>query len=187
MHQTEAPGDIAPRNFEYFHQAQILWDETMADTIASFLAERPDYHLVVLAGNGHLAYGSGIPKRTYRRIAKDYAIILPDPGELPEPGVADFIVFPSQLEAPDEAKIGVVLDTSGEQFIVADLVEGGGAQKAGLEKGDILLAVDDMRVNDLDDIRANLATKYVGDTVKVHVGRNEAELEYLVELGASRR
>jgi len=81
----------------------------------------------------------------------------------------------------------VVLDTSGEQFIVADLVEGGGAQKAGLEKGDILLAVDDMRVNDLDDIRANLATKYVGDTVKVHVGRNEAELEYLVELGASRR
>jgi len=187
MHQTEAPGDIAPRNFEYFHQAQILWDETMAETIASFLAERPDYHLVVLAGNGHLAYGSGIPKRTYRRIAKDYAIILPDPGELPEPGVADFIVFPSQLEAPDEAKIGVVLDTSGEQFIVADLVEGGGAQKAGLEKGDILLAVDDMRVNDLDDIRANLATKYVGDTVKVHVGRNEAELEYLVELGASRR
>jgi S1-C subfamily serine protease len=128
----------------------------------------------VLAGSGHLAYGSGIPKRAYRRIAKDYAIILPDPGELPEPGIADFIVFPSNLEAPEEAKLGVVLDTSGEQFIVADLVKGGGAQKAGLEKGDILLVVDDIKVKDLDDIRANLATKYVGNTVKVQVQRDEA-------------
>ncbi len=187
MHQTELPGKQAPQVFEHFHQAQILWDETMAETVASFLTDRPGFHLVVLAGSGHLAYGSGIPKRAYRRIAKDFAIILPEPGELPEPGIADFIVFPSELEAPEEAKLGVVLDTSGEQFMVADLVEGGGAQKAGLEKGDILLAVDGFSVKDLDDIRANLATKYVGDTVKVLVQRAEAELELVVELGAPGR
>jgi aminopeptidase N len=187
VHQTELADKKAPQVFEHFHQAQILWDETMAETLASFLTDRPDFHLVVLAGSGHLAYGSGIPKRAYRRIAKDYAIILPDPGELPEPGMADFIVFPSNLEAPEEAKLGVVLDTSGEQFIVADLVKGGGALKAGLAKGDILLAVDDIKVKDLDDIRANLATKYVGNTVKVQVQRDEAELELMVELGAPGR
>ena len=49
------------------------------------------------------------------------------------------------------------------------------------------MAVDDIKVKDLDDIRANLAPKYVGDTVKVQVERDEAELEYVVELGASRR
>jgi len=184
MHQTELAGKKTPQVFEYFHQAQILWDETMAETIASFLKDRPDFHLVVLAGSGHLAHGSGIPKRAYRRIARDYAIVLTDPGELPEPGMADFIVFPSMLEAPAEAKLGVVLDTSGEQFVIADLVQGGGAQKAGLEKGDILLAVDGVWLKDLDDIRANLATKYVGNTVKVQVRRDEAELELMVELGA---
>jgi len=71
--------------------------------------------------------------------------------------------------------------------VIADLVQGGGAQKAGLEKGDILLAIDAIWVKDLDDIRANLATKYVGDTVKVQVRRDETELELVVELGAPRR
>jgi len=187
MHKRELPGGEAPQVFEHFYQAQVLWDETMAETIASFLTNRPDFHLVVLAGNGHLAYGSGIPKRAYRRVAKDYVIILPDPGELPEPSMADFVVFPSEIEVPEEAKLGVVLDTSGEQFTVADLVEGGGAQKAGLEKGDIFLAVGGMRVKNLDDIRAYLATKYVGDTVKVQVRRNEEVLEFEVKLGASGR
>jgi len=187
MHQSELPGVKAPQVFEHFHQAQILWDETMAETIASFLTDRPDFHLVVLAGSGHLAYGSGIPKRAYRRIGKDYAIILPDPGELPQPGMADYIVFPGNLEAPEEAKLGVMLDTSGEHFVVADLVMGGGAQKAGMEKGDILLALDTIEVKDLDDIKANLATKYVGDTVKVQVLRDEARLELMVELGAPGR
>jgi uncharacterized iron-regulated protein len=187
MHQTELPGKETPQIFEYFHQAQILWDETMAETIVSYLRDRPDFRLVVLAGNGHLAYGSGIPKRAHRRNAKDYAIILPDPAKLLEPELADFIVFPRMIEAPAEAKLGVVLDTSGEEFKVADLVQGGGAQKAGIEKGDLLLAVDGMRVIDLDDIRASLATKYVGNTVKVRVRRGEAELELMVELGAAGR
>jgi len=111
MHQTEVVSTNTPQVFEYFHQAQILWDETMAETIASFLKDRPDFRLVVLAGSGHLVFGSGIPRRAHRRIGKDYAIVLPDPGELPEPGMADFIVYPSMLEAPDEAKLGVVLDS----------------------------------------------------------------------------
>ena len=184
MHQSDFPHDTALRNFEYFFQAQVLWDETMAETIASFLKDRPAFHLVVLAGSGHLAYGSGIPKRAYKRIAKAYTIILPDSGELPEPGMADFIVFPDKIAAPEEAKLGVILDTSNEQFVIADLVAGGGAQKAGLEKGDILLAVGGVKVRNLEDIKANLATKYVGDTVKVRVRRDQAELEFMVKLGA---
>ncbi|MCG6981232.1 MAG: ChaN family lipoprotein [Deltaproteobacteria bacterium] len=186
MHQSDFPGDTALQDFEYFYEAQILWDETMAETIANFLKDRPAFHLVVLAGSGHLAYGSGIPKRAYRRIAKDYTIVLPDPGELPNPGMADFIVFPNKLEAPEEAKLGVVLDTSGERFEVVDLVMGGGAQKAGVKKGDILVAVNHIKVNDLDDIRTCLATKYVGDTVEIQVLRDEEVLEFEVELGSSR-
>ncbi|MBD2481580.1 ChaN family lipoprotein [Planktothrix sp. FACHB-1365] len=54
-------------NFERFFQAQILWDETMADAIANFVKNNPDFQVIVLAGQGHIVYGYGIPNRVKRR------------------------------------------------------------------------------------------------------------------------
>ena len=54
-------------NFEKFFLAQVLWDETMADRIASTLQKRPDRLIVVLVGQGHVLYGDGIPNRVARR------------------------------------------------------------------------------------------------------------------------
>lgn len=187
MHQTNLDGDSIPQVFEYFHQAQILWDETMAESIANFLTNRPDYHMVVLAGSGHLAYGVGIPKRVYRRIGKDYAIILPDPGEPLEVGLADFIIFPSEVQAPEDAKLGIMLDSSDGLLTVAGFSRGSGAEKAGMEKGDIVLAVDGQKVEDFDDLRVFLATRHVGDVVRVKVRRDKATVELDVELGAPSR
>jgi uncharacterized iron-regulated protein len=56
--------------FDHFFQAQVLWDETMADAIAQFLQAHPGYQVIVLAGKGHIAYGYGIPSRVARRMAK---------------------------------------------------------------------------------------------------------------------
>lgn len=55
-------------NFERFFLAQVLWDETMAERIAQFLQVNPDYQVVVLAGQGHIFYGYGIPNRVARRL-----------------------------------------------------------------------------------------------------------------------
>jgi uncharacterized iron-regulated protein len=49
-------------------QAQVLWDETMAEKIAQFVKANPDYQVVVLAGKGHIIYGYGIPSRVERRL-----------------------------------------------------------------------------------------------------------------------
>lgn len=182
MHQVELPGDSAPQVFEYFHQAQILWDETMAESIATFLADRPDCHLVVLAGNGHLAYGSGIPKRAYRRTAKDYAIVLPNPEEPLEPGLADFVVFPSEVETPEAAKLGVMLATAEGELKVTGFALGSGAKEAGIEEGDVILTVDDQKVEDIDDLKAFLAARNIGDKVRIKVRREEAAVELDVEL-----
>ncbi|MGD9036845.1 MAG: ChaN family lipoprotein, partial [Syntrophobacterales bacterium] len=187
MHQTNLDGDSIPQEFEYFHQAQILWDETMAESIANFLNDRPDYQMVVLAGSGHLAYGAGIPKRVYRRIGKSYAIILPDPGEPLELDLADFIVFPSDVQAPEDAKLGIMLDSSDGLLMVAGFSSGSGAEKAGIKKGDIVLAVDGQKVADFDDLRILLATRHVGDVVRVKVQRDKTTVELEVELGVPRR
>lgn len=59
------------QGFENFVAAQVLWDETMAATIASFLTGHPHHQIVVLAGQGHIMYGYGIPDRVDRRITED--------------------------------------------------------------------------------------------------------------------
>ncbi len=55
-------------SFERFFTAQVLWDETMAETIAQFLRANPDYQVVVLVGQAHIVYGYGIPSRVARRL-----------------------------------------------------------------------------------------------------------------------
>lgn len=55
-------------SFERFFQAQVIWDETMADRIAYTLQKHPETLVVVLVGQGHVIYGDGIPVRVSRRM-----------------------------------------------------------------------------------------------------------------------
>lgn len=66
QHQKAAQGNSTA--FERFLQAQVLWDETMAEKIAEFVKANPDYQVVLLVGKGHIIYGYGIPSRVERRL-----------------------------------------------------------------------------------------------------------------------
>jgi uncharacterized iron-regulated protein len=54
------------QRFEYFYEAQCVWEDTMAETIARHLAENGQ-QVVVFSGRGHIVYGFGIPDRVARR------------------------------------------------------------------------------------------------------------------------
>ncbi|MEB3291639.1 MAG: ChaN family lipoprotein [Synechococcales bacterium] len=56
--------------FHHFFQAQVLWDETMAERISQILQQQPDRLVVVLAGQGHVWEGHGIPRRVARRLSR---------------------------------------------------------------------------------------------------------------------
>ena len=51
------------RSFDHFLEVQLLWDEGMAERAAGYLESHPEYKMVILAGSGHIAHGSGIPQR----------------------------------------------------------------------------------------------------------------------------
>ncbi len=68
-HSHQSHGNSA--SFENFFAAQVVWDETMAQTIAEFYKINPNQQIVVLAGQGHIIYGYGIPQRVARRIEQD--------------------------------------------------------------------------------------------------------------------
>jgi uncharacterized iron-regulated protein len=76
---------IDSKSFDRFYTAQLLWDETMADRIASFVKDRPDYQVVVLAGQAHIVHNHGIPDRVQRRLGAKFTqktvLLQPDGDE----------------------------------------------------------------------------------------------------------
>lgn len=59
--------------------------------------------------------------------------------------------------------------------LVRSVVEGSGAEKAGLKQGDIIISINDTRINSMTDISSVLAKLKVGDTVKAKVVRNQSQ------------
>ena len=94
MHQQHGRSN----NFERFFQAQVLWDETMAEVIAKFVQANPDFQVIVLAGQGHIIYGYGIPSRVARRLGESNlvqrTVLLNPPSNITsktDTPIADFI------------------------------------------------------------------------------------------------
>ena len=66
-------GDLG--NFEYFYQAQCVWEDTMAERITEIL-ETGSRPLVVFAGNGHILNRYGIPERVASRTPVTMATLV---------------------------------------------------------------------------------------------------------------
>ena len=180
----KAHHNFPQKNFEFFHQAQILWDETMAESIDRFLRRNPDFRMVIFAGAGHLQYGSGIPKRSFRRNGREYAIVLSD-AEI-QRGIANFIVFPAPAKARTTPRLMVLLNEQNQTVQVTGFAKDSVAEKAGLEKDDALLSLDGYPVDGIEDIKIALFYKTSGDAIRVKVRRSrlpaDEELEFEVKL-----
>lgn len=59
-----------------YYTAQVVWDETMGDTVATFAREHPERTLLVLAGAMHVAEGLGIPRTAARRGLNSRRIVV---------------------------------------------------------------------------------------------------------------
>ena len=83
-------------SLDNFFAAQVLWDETMADRIVQQRNNDPNRQVVVLVGEGHIAYDYGIPDRVERRLPgveqASIRLISPEQSaqEPQEPEFADF-------------------------------------------------------------------------------------------------
>ncbi len=105
MHQ----GKGNSKGFDRFFEAQVLWDETMADRLQQAVRQNPNGLIIVLVGQGHLLYHDGIPNRVKRRsgsqpLQQTTILLNPDPSwaqlepvtkqplaEPPGTGIADIL------------------------------------------------------------------------------------------------
>lgn len=163
----------AEKDFEHFFEVQLLWDEGMAAKAADWLQQHPDAHMVILAGSGHIKYGSGIPDRLTRRVAvKTATVINGDPGMTINAEVGDYVIMTEPRELQPSGTIGVMLDTTVSPPRVSGFGKPSVAKQAGIRKGDQIIRIDDMMTEDYADIRLALMDKSAGDKVTVQVIRD---------------
>jgi uncharacterized iron-regulated protein len=76
-------------NFDFFYQAQCVWEDTMAASIAHNLDDRL---MLVLAGNGHIVHKFGIPERAFNLTGAPYrTVYLAPAGETVDLSYGDYI------------------------------------------------------------------------------------------------
>ncbi len=185
--------DAGTPMLESFHRRQTLWDETMAQSVADYLQDRPDMHMMVMAGSWHVEYGFGIPRRVFRRLPLPYAIIgsqVVKVAEGREPRLMDVTLpgFPMpeadylvSLEyEPPVAKgmrLGVLLDDADDEpgVRLAGVMPGSVAHTAGLRKGERIIGFDGEVVLENFDIIYAVKNKREGDTANLVVAGDDGE------------
>jgi len=77
---------MGPGIADAFYRIQVLWEETMAETAATYLNSEGGQgkHLLILAGGNHVRYGFGVPRRLFRRVSLPYVIVSPFAVEIPD-------------------------------------------------------------------------------------------------------
>lgn len=168
------------RNFNYFLQAQILWDEGMAATAHQFLYSNPNHKLIILAGNGHVRYKYGIPERLFRRNHEPFTVIVQD--EEVEDGIADYVLLTTELKGQESPKLGVIVEEKKLGLVIMGVGHNSPAKKAGLQKGDIINQFANQSIKSVADLKLVLFNSETGNTLKIQVKRDNKTLNKKIEL-----
>ena len=182
--------------FEAFYRTMLLWDETMAQTVAEFVTSPAgrDTTLVVFAGGGHVAYGFGIPRRAFRRAPVPYVTVVPHtrateaPADrpdlvmnvesvaLPLP-VAD-VVWATGYEDLEGSKVrlGVRIEPGNGGVVVNGVEADSAAARAGVREGDLIVAVDGQAIRKPADLIRRIRAHRPGDRASLGVARGTETL-----------
>jgi len=180
-----------------FQRVQTLWDETMAQNIATYMKSPlgDDVHLLVIAGGNHIRNGFGIPRRVFRRIPLSYQLIgsheLSIPAGMedrlmdvtlpnfPMPAW-DYLVYTDYETLPDQVKLGVMLADDAGKVLITGVVPGSAAAGAGIREGDQVLAIDGEAVTESFDLVYAVQQKQPGEHGELTIRRDAEELQLAV-------
>ncbi len=190
---------VGRKHFDGFIQAQSIWDETMAQTIADYLIAHPGKKMVVIAGIGHVYKNSAIPPRVARRLPVRQSVVagigFGDTGLLPGQRL-DYLLQTQDISLKPAAEIGVFLKVeknkkkAGTTMVrVVKVSPYGKAGQAGLQENDIIQSIDGREIQTIADLKIALFGKAPGDIVTLQVLREhillpDEELQLKVKLSS---
>jgi len=155
--------------FENFMRSQLTWDESMAERAVQYLQQNPEARMLVLAGSGHIMFGSGIPNRIKRRIDTDQFSILVSDDSLPATNdIADFLILSVEQSLVPDGLIGAFFDTQGKLLKITGFSHNSAVKEAGLKQGAVIIGIDDKPVNNFSEFKYAILNKKPGDTIELH-------------------
>jgi uncharacterized iron-regulated protein len=180
-------------SFDSFLRVQLLWEETMARKVVDYLKSPrgEGKRMVTITGGWHVKYGFGLPKKVIRRMPMPYAILLPveistpeqQEGRLMEVDLPEVPLLPAHFlwyvpfNSVEEKRVrmGIRMEEKEGRLLVESVAKGSPAEKAGIAKGDELLALDGQPVKETVDVFFRVGEKREGDTAQITVRRGGEE------------
>jgi putative serine protease PepD len=118
-----------------------------------------------LGQSGSIGLGFSIPINQARRVAE----------ELIQDGVATYPIIGANLDA----------QFAGDGIRLAAVVDGGPADAAGLQAGDVVTSIDGQPVSQADDLIVEIRRRAPGDTIEITYERDGQEGQATVTLGSA--
>jgi len=176
---------MTDEQLESMRTAQVTWDATMGYNAVRALDDAPeDAIMVVLIGSGHVAYGLGAERQARQWFDGAIATVVPvaaeagddDPVTTVQASYADYVwglPGDEQLLYPSLGASTIAAESGGRQviFVPEDSV----AAQAGLEVGDVIVAIDGTPITDKVDYSRALGSYRWGDAARFTVQRDGEE------------
>ena len=177
------------KGFKKFVDAQLAWDEGMAFAASNYLRKHPNRRMVVLAGSGHLINREGIPSRLDRQLTlstdQRSLVVLSHSDEKYSSKEADFSLPTKDIKLPPAGLIGIGMKDTQQGVQISNIAKSGAAQKAGLQKGDLLVKLNKETVKTTSDVNLWRLDKKPNEKVEVLIRRGKQLLGKTLILGSS--
>ncbi len=191
------------RHSDGFLRVQTLWDESMADAIATYLSARgKDHQVMVVAGNNHVQYGFGIPRRLFRRLPTSHLLIgttetaasaqshphrLMAVEKLDNPLLPYHFLYVIDYQEPPQTgvRLGIIVTAdSGPGVLIQKVLPESIAAQNALQTDDRLLYLNQQPLEDTFDLIYALRQLQIGDTASLVVLRDDEEMIFDIQFGA---
>ena len=146
--------------------------------------------LIISSTRAFAGLGFAVPERFAQPVVKalmeegkvvrgHLGVSIIHPNDIDDGAARDMFGMDSAEEVLDRFHI----KKDAEGALVAGVVPGGPAEEAGIERGDLIVSIDDTRTPDVDTVRGVIARTKPGTKVAVGIQRKGREKRIPVELG----
>lgn len=174
--------------FDYFVDAQVLWDRAMAEGIADHLRRRPQDLVVGILGAGHVQFGHGVPHQLDALGVRRHASLMTWLGDQPCAGLSAGLVDAAFVIPPQPAaarpRLGVRLEMAGDTVRIDGVMEGSLAEQTGLKAGDLVLQAGGSPPGDVQQLIRLVQRHPAGTGLPLQVRRGTELLDLIVRFPA---